>query len=259
MVQWSSRSIAKLTRAVAVAVAWMMAFAVGPALSDGKSGGPSLGASAGGDAARTLCVHGVRPGESLNVRARPGPDKAVVAQLTAGACGLRLVGACEGDWCDMAVGATRGWIDTRFVGIYELPAGSAPGAAGAAAERPDVPSPASVAAESRGASPTHRDATRAAAAPRRSARVVTRGPDRKPARGEETTSRGTVARTSACVARVAWWDTLRVRAGPGVGHSEIGELPPWACRVARAGACQGAWCRVAWRGQLGWVNTYYLE
>lgn len=62
-----------------------------------------------------------------------------------------------------------------------------------------------------------------------------------------------------CVSRVDRGDTLRIRTGPGTGHDEIGGIPPGACGVGRVGGCRGAWCKVAWRGLVGWVNTYYLD
>ncbi len=62
-----------------------------------------------------------------------------------------------------------------------------------------------------------------------------------------------------CVVRVDRGDTLRVRTGPGVSHDEIGGIPPGACGVERVGGCKGPWCKIAWRGRTGWVNTYYLD
>ena len=64
---------------------------------------------------------------------------------------------------------------------------------------------------------------------------------------------------AACVARVDRGDTLRIRTGPGVGHDEIGGIPPGACGIERAGGCKGRWCQIAWRGRTGWVNSYYLD
>ncbi len=63
----------------------------------------------------------------------------------------------------------------------------------------------------------------------------------------------------ACVTRVDQSDTLRVRRGPGVDNDAIGEIPPHACGIERVGGCMGAWCRIAWRGRMGWVNSYYLQ
>lgn len=165
--------------------------------------------SAEANARRELCVHGLSSPDQLSVRAGPGPRHEVIASMPARACGVRLVGRCRGQWCEMALGQRAGWVQTRFIGVYEIP------------ERP--------AAQTR--------LRRAAAA------VIEQGS------GEPR----------LCVARVDRDDTLRLRGGPGVDYSAISRIPPQACGVARAGRCHGPWCRVAWRGQVGWVNTYYLD
>ena len=64
---------------------------------------------------------------------------------------------------------------------------------------------------------------------------------------------------SQCVSRVERGDTLKLRAGPGVGHDEIGDIPPRTCGIELVGGCRGRWCKVAWQGRIGWVNTYYLD
>lgn len=61
-----------------------------------------------------------------------------------------------------------------------------------------------------------------------------------------------------CVRGVAGWDTLRIRSAPSPQARQIGAIAPNACGVAIVGACRGAWCPVAWRGQRGWSNTVYL-
>ena len=63
----------------------------------------------------------------------------------------------------------------------------------------------------------------------------------------------------SCVVRVRDWDTLRIRRGPGIAHDAIGEIPPGACHVEPAGGCEGDWCRIVWRGHVGWVNSFYLD
>lgn len=67
------------------------------------------------------------------------------------------------------------------------------------------------------------------------------------------------AEPALCVARVERGDTLRIRTGPSVRYDEIGGIPPGACGVERVGGCRGPWCKVQWRGQVGWVNTHYLD
>ena len=62
-----------------------------------------------------------------------------------------------------------------------------------------------------------------------------------------------------CVRGVERWDTLRIRAAPMPDAREVGAMPSNVCGVAVVGACRGAWCPVAWRGQLGWSNSTYLS
>ncbi len=200
---------------------------------------------------RALCVHDVPDGQVLRVRGGPGFAAAVIGEFRSGACGVRLVGRCDGVWCEMALNGTAGWVNTRYIGIYELPgtstAASAPLTGEATMPRRDVqPPPLQV--SSRTPPPAIEKTARqglgfAAKIPR--GRIVEQGSS-EPAMG-------------ACVVRVGKWDTLRIRSGPGVGHDEIGDIPPGACRVEHIGACRGDWCRIAWRGRTGWVNTYYLD
>lgn len=164
---------------------------------------------------QTLCVHGVAAGHHLHMRATPGADARSVARLSPGDCGIKLVGRCEASWCLMSRRGREGWIDTRYVGVYEYP--------------------------SRRTRP----------------RVAVERIERAPARYRSRRISGTGERW--CVVRVASFDTLRLRTGPGVRHREIGRIPPGSCQVRRLGACQGGWCRVAWNGRRGWVNRFYLS
>lgn len=87
------------------------------------------------------------------------------------------------------------------------------------------------------------------------------GPERpraKPRSRAETTVEAGV-RGGRCVSRVEQGDTLRIRTGPSPRHEEIGGIPPRTCGIEPVGGCQGSWCRIAWRGQVGWVNAYYLD
>lgn len=169
-------------------------------------------------AKRVLCVHGIEAGSSLPVRASPSPRSSIIAQYPATACGLQLIGKC----------VPNGWCRMAYGGrsgwIDSRRVGvyEAPAGSGAAPAR-------------------------AAIEPR------VRRPVRTAPRRYEYRSAGGI-----CVAGVARWDTLRIRRGPGVGFAEIGGIPPGACGVARAGSCYRLWCRIAWRGREGWVNTYYL-
>ena len=217
---------------------------------------------------RTLCVHGIEAPDTLNVRAGPGYNHRVVDRFPAKACGVELRGRCVEGWCEMALGQTAGWVHTKHIGVYETPgvgpgtplpeaqAAATPPAARAAAAVPVQPP--SVAPEARGAkAPEARGEKLAEARPvivqpeRRQAAIV-RAPPR-PVREQGSADPG------ACVTGVDRGDTLRIRTGPGVDNDEIGGIPPGACGVARAGSCRGNWCKIAWRGRVGWVNTSYLD
>ncbi|WP_081910097.1 SH3 domain-containing protein [Thermopetrobacter sp. TC1] len=64
---------------------------------------------------------------------------------------------------------------------------------------------------------------------------------------------------TACVVRVAPWDGLNMRAGPGVSYPVVAIIPPDACDVRiRPFRAVGNWWRVRWRGMTGWVNRRYL-
>lgn len=215
---------------------------------------------------RTLCVHGLEAPAGLNVRSGPGPDARVIARFPAKACGVRLAGRCEGEWCVMALGQTSGWVNTKHIGVYEVPRGRiAAGATIPGKEQPGA-SPPIQKVEETVAPPVD-------AAPRAPARVAAgtvlaerpapldRPQRRAPARQRAVVEQGSTdsADDGACVRRVDSDDTLRIRKGPGVDHDEIGDIPPKACGVAVSDACDGRWCRISWRGRRGWANTYYLD
>lgn len=279
-------------------------------------GGPAAAAK------RTLCVHGLEPPASLKLHSGPGADSAVLGSLPAKACGITLAGRCEGHWCQMSLGRSFGWVDTRNIGVYEVPEGARaanarPAAKGAytppaeAGKQAAAPAPAAppsgppagpptagtaqavpppVVVEGAGKAPEPPARARATIAkapvPKAKARPRTRVAVRpaprvmpRPIERPRLAERIDAPRSwgppasppffgfgapvsptrSACVVDVARWDTLRIRSGPGVQHREIGEIPPGACGVAELGSCLGSWCRVAWRGQGGWVNTRYLD
>ena len=72
---------------------------------------------------------------------------------------------------------------------------------------------------------------------------------------------GTPAR-AACVIGVADWDVLWMRAGPSVRYRRIGAIGPRACGVRvywRRCVRGGRWCKVRYRGRIGWVNMRYID
>ncbi|MGE0699066.1 MAG: SH3 domain-containing protein [Hyphomicrobiaceae bacterium] len=285
-----------LAAAAAFAAVWPSA-----AVADGKA---AL-------ADRLLCVHGVATGGQLLVRDKPAPDGAVLAEVAADACGFQLAGRCEGDWCEMTRGQTRGWVDTRFIGVYEPASPTPKGAADIAPPSAGIASAGSAgrrAAATRTGGSSNKGGARMAVhkhkpAHQKSAYRKVGPPTRLQAQSHPVTAESSVLRVmvglrlpftaggwrglwksppsspyasngrgwgwssqdgvsqsgGACVVHVAPWDTLRLRTGPGVGHEAIGGIPPGDCRVVSAGGCRGDWCRVAWHGRIGWVNTSYLD
>lgn len=188
-------------------------------------------------ARQTLCVHDVPSGQFLAVHRRAEVGAPVVARLAHDTCDITVAGACSGRWCLMRHGQNTGWIDTRYIGVYEYPAERPADGQLATAGAATKPGP------ERAASPSPPKPQPGAAPPSR----------------HDATGREPNGRAGACVVGVEEGDTLRVRQGPGVGHEAVGEIPRRACNVKLIGNCRGAWCRVAWRGQTGWVNTDYLE
>ncbi len=228
--------------------AWLMAVALIQSVALIAAAGTAAAAEK-----RALCVHDVPAGQALRVRSGPGYSAVVIGEFRSGACGVRLIGRCDGDWCEMALGGNSGWVNTRYIGIYELPGSTA------AAVQPDTERRAEI---KRTPSFSQPAPTPVSPPPPVVAQKTTRhGQAYKasPVWGRVIEQGSSEPAPGACVARVERWDTLRIRSGPGVGHDEIGDIPPGACRVERVGGCRGDWCRVAWRGRFGWVNTYYLD
>ena len=57
---------------------------------------------------------------------------------------------------------------------------------------------------------------------------------------------------------VASWDRLNVRSGPGARRPVVGSIPATGSGVHCLGPCKGKWCRVSWRGIVGWTNMRFL-
>jgi uncharacterized protein YgiM (DUF1202 family) len=57
---------------------------------------------------------------------------------------------------------------------------------------------------------------------------------------------------------VADWDVLNIRSRPTSSSRIIGEIPPYGTGVHCLGPCRGNWCRISWRGIVGWAHMRYL-
>ncbi len=184
----------------------------------------------------TFCVHDAERPTPLDVFSRPGGSGTITGQFPAQACGIKLAGRCAGTWCEMRFETLTGWVDSRRIAVYDSPE---------AAQQATLSRSRTEAAPARGAD------SDAAARQSQSTKIRSSG------RGEDAADRGTGG-PRACVRGVGDGDTLRIRTGPSPSFDAIGGIPPGTCDVQRAGACQGQWCRIAWRGRSGWVNTQYL-
>ena len=61
------------------------------------------------------------------------------------------------------------------------------------------------------------------------------------------------------VTRVRANDTLKVRAGPGVKHTVIAQLPHDATGITIEGPCKAIWCRIKFGSLQGFADTSFLQ
>lgn len=60
------------------------------------------------------------------------------------------------------------------------------------------------------------------------------------------------------VRNVEDWDKLNIRSGPSARRRIVGSIPAHGSGVHCLGPCEGKWCRVSWRGIVGWTNMKFL-
>lgn len=60
------------------------------------------------------------------------------------------------------------------------------------------------------------------------------------------------------VRNVEDWDRLNIRSGPSSRRRVVGSIPPDGSGIHCLGPCEGKWCRVSWRGIIGWTNMRFL-
>lgn len=54
------------------------------------------------------------------------------------------------------------------------------------------------------------------------------------------------------------WDRLNMRDRPSSRGVIVGSISATGSGVHCLGPCKGKWCRVSWRGTVGWVNMRFL-
>ncbi len=65
--------------------------------------------------AAEMCVRNVDAGDTLKVRAGPGPDQSLRYGYPANACGIKLTGSCKDGWCPVDYLGYRGWAEQKFL------------------------------------------------------------------------------------------------------------------------------------------------
>jgi uncharacterized protein YraI len=60
------------------------------------------------------------------------------------------------------------------------------------------------------------------------------------------------------VRNVADWDKLNIRGGPSALDRIVGRIDADGSGILCEGPCKGSWCRISWRGTVGWTNMRYL-
>jgi len=67
-----------------------------------------------------------------------------------------------------------------------------------------------------------------------------------------------LATDSYQVKGVESWDVLYIRSSPSTKGRKIGSIPSSGRGIKRLGACQGTWCKISYRGTVGWSSMKYL-
>lgn len=60
-------------------------------------------------------VAGVASDDVLNVRAGPSPEHPVVGSIPPQGRNVKVIGMCQGAWCPIAFGSTRGWVSSLYL------------------------------------------------------------------------------------------------------------------------------------------------
>jgi N-acetylmuramoyl-L-alanine amidase len=65
--------------------------------------------------AATYHVVAVATNDVLNIRSGPSPDLDVVGAIPPDGRGVRIVGSCRGQWCEINYRGTEGWVNTQYL------------------------------------------------------------------------------------------------------------------------------------------------
>jgi N-acetylmuramoyl-L-alanine amidase len=64
---------------------------------------------------QTYRVANVAPNDVLNIRSGPNADLSIVGAIPGEGRGVRMVGACSGQWCEIDYRGARGWVNRQFL------------------------------------------------------------------------------------------------------------------------------------------------
>ncbi len=54
------------------------------------------------------------------------------------------------------------------------------------------------------------------------------------------------------------WDQLNIRSRASARGRIVGSIPATGSGIHCLGPCKGKWCRISWRGVVGWTNMRFL-
>ncbi len=54
------------------------------------------------------------------------------------------------------------------------------------------------------------------------------------------------------------WDQLNIRSRASSRGRIVGSIPATGSGIHCLGPCKGKWCRISWRGMIGWTNMGFL-
>src|SRR4029077_17743459 len=214
-----------------------------------------------GRAVQTFRVTRVEANDVLYIRSGPDPGLSAVGSIPPNGRGVRIVGACAGQWCQVDYNGVSGWANGYYL----------------------QPEPNQAAAVYRVIGVAANDVLNVRQGPGARFPVVgTLPPDSRGVRlasavgcvggwcpanfqnasgwvntlylGTDMADAGATYR----VVNVASNDVLNIRSGPNADLAIVGTIPPDGHGVRIVGACTGQWCPIDFHGTRGWVNKQYL-
>jgi uncharacterized protein YraI len=212
-------------------------------------------------AVQTFRVARVEANDVLYIRSGPDSGLSAVGSIPPNGRGVRIVGACTGQWCQVDYNGVSGWANGYYL----------------------QPEPNQAAAVYRVIGVAANDVLNVRQGPGARFPVVgTLPPDSRGVRlasavecvgvwcqanfqnasgwvntlylGTDMADAGTTYR----IVNVASNDVLNIRSGPNADLAIVGTIPPDGHGVRIVGACAGQWCPIDFHGTRGWVNKQYL-